>query len=372
MQRKNITPPPPSGRRNDNMKNPIQRNILLDHGFRGMAKVRYLIYVAHVICILFTLLSLALAASGYSLTADPENEIEHRDPYLDTNDFMAFVILSGVLLIAGGIIASFIKRDIGKRNMNGKKWLSMLLVFVILLPITSVYIILFYDLTSFEGGLMLGVCYFSFYAPYLYVKRRSILVVEQVPAEFEIKLSSAYRDIFAFGMVVGGLIMMVFAIYHFVAGNEFLGKIILSVAIPVALAGIILVKMWFSFNKISVSTREIKIEKNKEINMISWENVKELIFYRQAAPFLVLELPGYHKKVGKKGTERIIKIVSRELSLEFKDKELPSEEDFRILFFILLYHRKRSNPDSHINFKAPWAKKWYGEYRRYIKIRDSP
>lgn len=340
-----------------------------------MGERQYFLHATIVVTILFVIFCCGIFSRNAHADIHIENEIDPGDSGNSgdpgdsrevTNDFMTFMILAGVFLIAGGIMASLVKRDVGKRNMNVKKWSGMLLGFVIMLPIACVYFILFYNLTTFEGSLMFGVSYFCFFGPYLYVRRRSIYIVEQVPTEFEIKLSSAYRDIFAFGLVIAGVVMMIFSTYHFIVGNIFLGKVIITVAIPVGMVGVILVKIWFSFNKIKISTREIKIEQNNKAKIIKWDDVAEIIFYRQVAPFMVLDLPGYHKKVGQRGSERAIKIVSRKHSLEFKDKDLPSEEDFRIIFFILLYHKKRSNPEAKINFKAQWAKKWYHEYKRYI------
>ncbi len=284
----------------------------------------------------------------------------------DYDDQMSFTILSGVFIIVGGIISTFIKKDVSKRNMSDKKWMVLLALTVILAPVIDIYLIVNYELTSFISVSLLGLTYFVFFAPYIYFKRRSLLIVDQVPAEFMVRLTAAYRDILAFGVFLSGLVLMIMSIYNFAINEKIMGKVLFSVSIPLIIAGSILIWLWFSMDKISISTREIQIYRQRKANIITWGKAKKIIFYQQSAPLFTLHLPGYRKKMGPKGAERVVEIISKNHILKIKESDIPSEQDFRLLFFILLYHRKRSNPECRVEFKGRWARSWYGDYRKHI------
>ena len=308
---------------------------------------------------LVTLSGSVLAAGGNSTSGDEVNEsLDH---------FMAAIILSGVFLIAGGITATLVRRDISKRNMNMTKWISLLILFTMVIPIAMTFVIMYYEeVTTFYGFFALFTSYLAFIALYMYFRSQSVLLVRNVPAEFVVKLNPAYKEILAFGIVIFGLLITVIGFYQLNTGHADVGKPVTAIGISTAVIGVVLIKLWFSTDRLVIDMSEIRIKRGKKVEKVAWGDVESIIFFKELSHLLNIEVGGYHKRVGPSGSQRSVEIIAGEKRLKFMDSEIPSYEDFRILFFILLHHRSIANPDTKVYFQSRWAKGWYRDYRRHM------
>ena len=322
---------------------------------------RKIIFVGILTIISLVVLSgtVLAAAGGNSTSSNSKNEsIDH---------FMAAIILSGVFLIVGGITATLVRRDISKRNMNMTKWICLLVLFTMVVPIAVTFAIMYYEeITTFYGFFALFTSYLVFLALYMYFRNQSVLLVKNVPAEFVVKLSPAYREILAFGIVIFGLLITVIGFYQLNSGNADMGKPVTAIGIATAVIGVVLIKVWFSTDCLVIDMSEIRIKRGKNVEKVAWADVESIIFFKELSHLLNIELGSYHKRVGQAGSQRSVEIIAGERRLKFMDGEIPSYEDFRILFFILLHHRGIANPNTKVYFQSKWAKGWYRDYRRHM------
>ncbi len=303
--------------------------------------------------------SVQAAADGNSTSGDGMDE--------SLDNFMAAIILSGVFLIAGGITATLVRRDISKRNMKMTKWISLLILFTMVIPIAVTFTIMYYEeVTTFYGFFALFTSYLIFVALYIYFRSQSVLLVKNVPAEFVVKLNPAYKEILAFGIVIFGLLITVIGFYQLNSGNPDVGKSVSAIGISTAVIGVVLIKLWFSTDRLVIDMSEIIIKRGKKVEKMAWSDVESIIFFKELSHLLNIELGGYHKRVGPSASQRSVEIIAGERRLKFMDSEIPSYEDFRILFFILLHHRSIANPNTKVYFQSKWAKGWYRDYRRHM------
>jgi hypothetical protein len=308
-----------------------------------------------------------IALSGSVLAATGGNSTSHEGTNESIDHFMAAIILSGVFLIAGGITATSVRRDISKRNMIMTKWISLLILFTMVIPIAVTFAIMYYkQVTTFYGFFALFTSYLSFIALYIYFRGQSVLLVRNVPAEFVVKLNPAYKEILAFGIVIFGLLITVIGFYQLNTGNTDVGKPVSAIGISTAIIGVVLIKLWFSTDRLVIDMSEIRIKRGKKVEKVAWSDVESIIFFKELSHLLNIELGSYHKRVGPSGSQRSVEIIAGDRRLKFMDSEIPSYEDFRILFFILLHHRSIANPDTKVYFQSTWAKGWYRDYRRHM------
>lgn len=290
----------------------------------------------------------------------------------DTDDvnnvdlLMAGLILSGVFVIIGGVIAVIARRDIRKRSMNLPRWTALLIIMTMIVPIILTFVILNAGVNSFYGSISFVTSYLLFFGPYLYFRAKSHLLVQHVPSELVVKLSSAYKEILAFGILIMGLLLAVVGLYQIYSGYGYIGKPVIIIGFFSLVMGAVLIKKWFSFDQILVNTREIRIKRGRKVERVAWEEVESIMFYKELSHILNIELGKYSKKFGKAGSQRVVEVITDEKRLKFMDGEIPSYEDFRILFFILLHHRQTSNPAAKVYFHSKWARSWYQDYRRQI------
>ena len=318
-----------------------------------------------LICIsLLTVIS--IVAIGV-IAEDTEEHGENPDEKVEPVDnFIAGIILTGVFLIIGGIATTIVRRDISKRNMNMKKWILLLILFITIIPSVETFLILVYGVNSFYGFISLASSFLIYIALYMYFRSKSVLLVENVPTKFSVKLSPAHREILAFGIFIFGLLIMIIGIYQIGTGHPDVGNPVFFIGLAATVIGLVLVGLWFSYDNITVSRRYIRIKRGKKVETVGWGDVESIIFFKELSHLLNIEFGGYHKRVGPSGSQRAVEIIAGDKRLKFLDDEIPSYEDFRILFFILLHHRRTSNPNTKVYFHSKWAKAWYRDYRRHI------
>jgi len=323
-------------------------------------KIGYYTLIGLIIILIWVAMAgTALGANGgNSTTKDTEED--------SIDNIMAAIILSGVFVIFGGILTVIIRRDISKRNLNLSRWMVFLVLFMILIPVIETFLILMYDINSFYSFILLGINYVGFFAVYIYFRMQSVLLVRHVPTELVVKLSSAYREILAFGILIFGLLITVIGVYQIRTGDGDVGKPMAAVGIGTSTIGLVLIKMWFNWDNIVINTREIRIKRGSKVETLSWGDVESIMFYKELSHLLNINVAGYRKRMGTAGSQKVVEIIGGNKRLKFMDAEIPSYEDFRILFFILLHHRQRSNQETKVYFHSKWAKTWYRDYRRHI------
>jgi len=319
---------------------------------------RKIILVASML--IFTALILI---SGISPTASAGSGTDDAN---SVDKLMSGIILSGVFIIVGGIMAVIVRRDISKRNMNISRWTAVLIVLIIIVPIAETSAILNSNVNSFYGSVSLASSYLLFFGLYLYFRGKSHLLVKHVPTELVVKLGSAYKEIVAFGILILGLLLALIGLYQVYYDDGSIGKPIIMIGCASLTIGAVLIKMWFSFDQILINTREIRIKRGSKVEKVAWKDVESIMFYKELSHLLNIELGKYQRKLGKAGSQKVVEVITEGKRLKFMDGEIPSYEDFRILFFILLHHRETSNPETKVYFHSKWAKSWYRDYRRHI------
>ena len=338
-----------------------------------MQKVKYfaLIFKPIMKMINYTLIGLMVililvVVTGSALGANYGNSTAEDAAEADLDNYMAGIILSGVFVIFGGILTVIVRRDISKRNLHLTKWMVLLILFMIVIPVIETFLILTCGINSFYSFILLGTNYVGFFAIYIYFRAQSVLLVRNVPTELVVKLSSAYREILAFGILIFGLLITVIGIYQIKTGEGDVGKPVAAVGIGTSIIGLVMIRMWFKWDNIVINTREIKIKRGNKVETLSWGDVESIMFYKELSHLLNINVGGYRKRMGTAGSQKVVEIIGGNKRLKFMDGEIPSYEDFRILFFILLHHRERSNQETKVYFHSKWAKTWYRDYRRHI------
>ena len=313
---------------------------------------------------IFLLTVISILAAGV-IAEDTEGDREDADVE-PMDNFIAGIILTGVFLIIGGIATAIVRRDISRRNMNMKRWILLLILFITIIPSMETFLILVYGVNSFYGFISLASSFLIYIALYTYFRSKSVLLVENVPTEFTVKLSPAHREILAFGIFIFGLLIMIIGIYQIGTGHLDVGNPVFFIGLAATVIGLILVGAWFSYDNLTISRREVRIKRGKEIVTLAWKDIESIIFFKELSHLLNIDFAGYHKRMAPSGSQRAVEIIAKEKRLKFQDGEIPSYEDFRILFFILLHHRRTSNPEAKVYFHSKWAKAWYRDYRRHI------